>query len=95
MIPFFKAPKQVMFKDLDIREDYLGGIAYHDEVICGCCGDVFKIADLYEIAHGEYEPIKVFRSWVNVSDEIIGDDYAAVNVEWLDSIDHFLSDENS
>ena len=94
MIPFFKIPKQVMFKDLDIREDYLGGIAYHDEVICGCCGQIFKIADLYETAHGEYEPIKVFRSWVNVSDEIIGDDCVGVDVEWLDQIDHFLLDEN-
>ena len=42
-----------------------GGIMVNDEwIICGCCGSVFEV--------GEVEIIETL-SWVNISDEILGD----------------------
>lgn len=40
---YFDVPTQVQFWDYKKRR-YNGGIAYRDEIICGCCGDVFNIS---------------------------------------------------
>ena len=61
---FFEYPTQVKFIDpYDGRQ--LAGIAYKDEVICGCCGTVYSIKVLTK------NPIEIL-SWVNIIDEIIG-----------------------
>ena len=49
---FFEAPTHVRFYDKDNKCD--GGIAYHDKVICGCCGAVsplnlFKESEIEEL----------------------------------------------
>lgn len=69
---YFEAPTQVKFWD----GRYIGGIAYRDEIICGCCGGIFKIGDVYEVAPDtlEEDPIVVYNSWVDLSSEICGDD---------------------
>lgn len=56
---YFEAPTQVKFWD----GRYIGGIAYRDEIICGCCGGIFKISDVYEVAPDtlDNDPIVVYN----------------------------------
>ena len=42
---YYDVPTQVRFF-MNEDEGYCGGIAYHDEIICGCCGGVFEINDI-------------------------------------------------
>lgn len=69
---YFEAPTQVKFWD----GCYIGGIAYRDEIICGCCGGIFKISNVYEVAPDTLgnDPIVVYKGWVGLSSEICGDD---------------------
>ena len=61
---YFEYPTQVKFIDpYDGRQ--LAGIAYKDEVICGCCGTIYSIKVLIK------KPIEIL-SWVNIIDEIMG-----------------------
>ena len=71
---YFAAPTQVKFWDVD-GNHYIGGIAYRDEIICGCCGGTFRISDIYEVAPDtlEEDPIVVY-DWVDISQYICGDD---------------------
>ena len=46
---YFEIPTQVKFWD-DHSGHYIGGSAYRDEIICGCCGTVFRISEIYEVA---------------------------------------------
>ena len=46
---YFEVPTQVQFWDYKNKR-YKGGIAYRDEIICGCCGDVFNISKIYKVA---------------------------------------------
>ena len=65
--------KQIMFFDMeDEPHTKHGGIMLDNgDVVCGCCGGVFKAAD-----HGEtWEFIKEFDFWVNLDEEICGDDW--------------------
>lgn len=73
MKKFFEVPTQVMFWDVD-ENHYIGGIAYHDEIICGCCGGIVSIEEVYEFAPTEVkEPVHVFgKYWIDISHEIIG-----------------------
>lgn len=67
---YFEVPTQVKFWD----RRYIGGIAYRDEIICGCCGGIFRISDIYEVAPDtlEEDPIVVYNNWVDISHEICG-----------------------
>ena len=71
---YFAVPTQVKFWDALI-EDYIGGIAYRDEIICGCCGSVFKISEIYEVAPDtlEEDSIVVVNGWKGLSDKICGE----------------------
>ena len=62
--------KQCKFKDFE-NETILGGILNEDEnyIICDCCGGVI---DLKEEPF-DYQIIKVYDSWLNNSEEIIGE----------------------
>lgn len=65
---FYYVPTQVKFQNSDplIGDDrVLGGIAYHDFVICGECG---LRLDLDEVIILEELP------WISISDEIKGND---------------------
>lgn len=73
-------PHQVLFWD---GEGYCAGIQYQNLIICGCCGGVFDIDEVVDSANdsGVYA-IKAYDTWVDLSDEIKGDDYNfAVPVE--------------
>ena len=44
---FFETPTQVKFWDVD-GGHYTAGIAYKNEIICGCCGGIFEIEEIIE-----------------------------------------------
>lgn len=57
--------KQVKFKDPE--GDILGGIMVDNKyIICGCCGGVFEVE--------EVEILEVYKTWLNISDEIKGEE---------------------
>ena len=67
---FYNVPTQVKFKtSADVAGDdevkWLGGIAYCDEVICGECGGIIECDNIEEIVN---------LSWVDISNEIMGDE---------------------
>ena len=66
MTKFFEKPTQVKFLDRD-NNKWVGGIAYHDEIICGCCGGIFEIDEFADHEIVTYD-------WINISEEIIGED---------------------
>ena len=72
----YDKPTQVKFLDFDGEEPYwIGGIAFHDVVICGCCGDTVEISELYEKAEEcgyGYSPIEALI-WIDISEEIKGE----------------------
>lgn len=70
---FFTTPTQVKFYD-SANKKYLGGIAYKNEIICGCCGSVFEISNIIIGAkeNGVEDPIIEFP-WINIQSEIIGE----------------------
>lgn len=76
---YYDKPTQVKFLDFLEFESYkpywIGGIAYHNEVICGCCGGVFEISELYEKAKErgyEHSPIEALI-WIDINEEIKGE----------------------
>lgn len=72
---YFKVPTQVKFWDYE-GGHYLGGIAYLDEIICGCCGGILDISEIYEFAPDtlEEDPIVIYDNWVCISSAICGDE---------------------
>ena len=65
----FYKPTQVKFYD-DYLEEFHYGIAYHDIIICGCCGGVFEISEILEFAPEGIEPITSYHDWVDLEDNI-------------------------
>lgn len=53
MNKYFDKPKQVKFEDEEGNLCY--GIAYHDEIICACCGGILDPE--------EVKIIKVYNDW--------------------------------
>lgn len=72
---YFEAPTQVKFWGYGSKR-YYGGIAFRDEIICGCCGGVVDINEVYEFAPDtlEEDPIVIYDNWVDINHEICGDD---------------------
>ena len=72
---YYDKPTQVMFYDFDAEDySYDVGIAYCGEIICGCCGGVFSIEELWELADEEGLTNPIIRmDWADLSDEIRGD----------------------
>ena len=68
---YFAVPTQVEFWDVN-GDHYIGGIAYRNEVICGCCGGIFDISEIYESAPNTLEDPIVVYDWVNISSKIRG-----------------------
>jgi hypothetical protein len=69
----FDRPTQVFFWGVDGEDQYLPGIAYKDEIICGCCGGIFEISDIYELTPAEVaNPIALLDHWVDLTAEIAG-----------------------
>ena len=68
---YFNTPMQVAFWD---ETHYIGGIAYKDEIICGCCGGVVSIEEVREFAPEGVEPIVVYDDWANIDEFIIDEE---------------------
>lgn len=79
----FDVPTQVAFynlydevsedeNDIDISFHYCGGIAYGNVIICGCCGGIINIDELFDECPANRVPLYKFDTWLDVSDEIIG-----------------------
>lgn len=63
-------PVQVMFYD---GEGMCSGIMWGDQIICACCGATFWVDEVVENAKDDgVEAIKMFETWVDISDEIRG-----------------------
>ena len=70
-IKYFDRPTQVMF--CDEEGEWLAGIAYCGEIICGCCGGVVEIEEIYEFCPNNVKnPIYIYSQWIDISDEIRG-----------------------
>ncbi len=71
---YFDRPKQVVFADPDNAGEWITGIAYKDEIICGCCGGVFDIDDVVDMAAeaGIINPIYAYSDWNDIAAEITG-----------------------
>lgn len=65
--------KQVMFYDKANDEKHGGILLDNGDIICGCCGGIIPNDEIGE--EHDHEIIKVFESWVNLDEEICGDDY--------------------
>ena len=71
----FDTPTQVAFWDYD-GEHWAGGIAIDDIIICGCCGSIIPIDEIYEFApEDKQNPICAYSDWVDLTAEIIGFPY--------------------
>ena len=75
-ILYYDMPTQVEFFDFEGEVPYwIGGIAYHDVIICGCCGATIEISELYDMAEENglsEDPIKVLN-WIDIQSEIKGE----------------------
>ena len=76
----FKKPTQVAFWDVD-GSHYTGGIAYGTEIICGCCGAIIEIEEVYEFAPEGRTPIVVYNDWEPFDDFIIAYDEHYFEIE--------------
>lgn len=68
---YYSEPTMVSFLDADEYENIerIYGIAYNDVIICSCCGGVFNIVDVIEMA--EENDIKFEEhDWVSFNDYI-------------------------
>ena len=72
---YFDKPIQVVFADPENPGDWLAGIAFHDCIICSCCGGVFEIEDVVNQAQedGVVNPIYKYEDWSDITDDITGD----------------------
>ena len=69
----FDTPTQLKFWEVG-GDDYIGGIGYGNEIICGCCGGIVDPKEVYEFAPDDVVPIVVYEDyWVDISNEIMGD----------------------
>lgn len=68
----FDFPTQVAFWDVE-GNHYCSGIAWREQIICACCGDVVEIAEVYEFTPENVRPIIVYEDWEAFDDFIIAD----------------------
>ena len=73
---YYDKPTQVEFFDVDGEIPcWIGGIAFHDVIICGCCGATIEISELYDRAEETRlgkDPIKALK-WIDINYEIKGE----------------------
>lgn len=66
--------KQVMFYDKANNMKHGGILMDNGDIICGCCGGIIP-SDEIGGEDDDHVIIKVFKTWVNLDEEICGDDY--------------------
>lgn len=64
--------KQVRFIDKENDVTHGGILTDEGNIICGCCGGLIEKEDI-GITH---QILEVYNLWVNLDEEILGDDYA-------------------
>ena len=74
---YYGTPCQVKFVDCGDPDNITlcGGIAYHDFVICGCCGAILSIQEIIDdaVANGyHWDDAIIEMKWIDISQEIIG-----------------------
>jgi hypothetical protein len=72
---YYAHPVQVRYWDTG-RQRYIGGIGYHDVIICGCCGKACSIDAIIDEA-AKYSKIDADRAiiemeWLTIDQPIIG-----------------------
>jgi hypothetical protein len=71
-----RIPRQIMFWD---GENHCAGIMIGKLLVCGCCGGTFNLDEVVEMAREDDQvPVRVFDTWVDISDEIMGDETEAM-----------------
>jgi hypothetical protein len=71
-----RIPRQVRFWDGD---SYCTGIMVGKLLICGCCGGTFDLDEVIKMAREDGQvSVRVFDTWVDISDEIMGDETEAM-----------------
>ncbi len=94
MKKFYERPTQVMFADIDHPGQWLAGIAYGKDIICGCCGGVFEIDEVIEFSDNP-TPIYEYEEWTDIACEIVGGEPpAGLRITLLDETDEEESDES-
>ena len=81
----FDRPIQVKFLDTDAEEPiWIGGIAYGDYIICGCCGGMLPLRDFWDdveegwqndpagVNVADEDALVMFSDWADISDAITG-----------------------
>lgn len=68
---YFDRPTQVIFAEPG-GDGWNAGIAYKDEIICGCCGGIFEIEEIYNFNEDIDMPIHEYSDWVDIAEEITG-----------------------
>ena len=70
----YAGPTQVVFADPGNPGQWLTGIAYKDEIICGCCGGVIKISEITKKASDNNvdNAIYEYDYWEELTDTIVG-----------------------
>lgn len=77
-IPQLKAcehPRQIRWIDFDSETDnVLYGIQLGDKVICACCGGVFPIDELNELAREAFSTnwVEIGEYWISFKNEMAG-----------------------
>lgn len=72
-----RIPRQVIFWD---GENHCAGIMIGKLLVCGCCGGAFNLDEVIEMAREDGQvPVRVFDTWVDISDEIMGDETEAMS----------------
>ena len=73
---YYEHPVQVKYWDNGLQ-NYIGGIAYHDFIICGCCGKACSVDAIIDEAlkFSKIEPDKAIieLDWIDINQEIIGE----------------------
>lgn len=80
MKTYYEIPTQVVFYDGgedSHNPEFCSGIAYKDEIICGCCGGVVEISEVIEDAkaNGIKTAIYDYKDWNDIREEIMGGEY--------------------
>lgn len=69
---YFDTPTQVKFYE-PANKSWRGGIAYRDEVICGCCGGILGIEEIEEWAKEDGLKTGIRElSWCPIDEDILG-----------------------
>lgn len=70
---YYKIPTQVKFWDA-LSKKWLGGIAYQDYIILGCCGSFADIQEVLDEGAEDNIAVPIIElPWIDISDEIKGE----------------------